>query len=114
MVYLNSVGLSVLGWVPRALGRKVVVHTHGLDWKREKWGTAAKKMIRMSAWSSIALPHLTLCVCLEDKRFLEAQYGKECIYIPNGIPDVNERQPHEIKKFGLFGGDYFFHGQACT
>ena len=101
IVYVNSVGLSTLAWFPRLLGKKVVLHTHGLDWKREKWGTVAKKLIRMSAWSSVAFPHMTFCVCLEDKRFLEGAYDRHCHYIPNGIPKVVLRQPHEIEEWGL-------------
>jgi len=107
IIYINSVGLSTLAWFPRILGKKVVVHTHGLDWKREKWGSIAKKLIRMSAWSSVAFPHLTFCVCLEDKRFLEGMYKKKCHYIPNGIPHVRRRGPDRIKTAGLNGSDYF-------
>lgn len=107
VVYLNSVGLSVLAWLPRALGRKVVVHTHGLDWKREKWGPVARKLIQFSAWTSVNLPHLTFCVCLEDKRYLEEVLQKPCIYVPNGIPAVSFLEPAELKKWGLKGKDYF-------
>lgn len=106
VIYINSLGLSTLAWLPRALGRKVVVHTHGLDWKREKWGPVARKLIRMSAWTSVNLPHKTFCVCLEDKRFLERTYGRRCHYIPNGIPNVIRRQPDKIRKWGLVGGAY--------
>ena len=106
VVYINSVGLSTLAWLPRAVGKKVVVHTHGLDWKRAKWGPLAKRLIRMSAWTSIRLPHLTFCVCLEDKRFLENTYGRPCFYIPNGIPKVIIRKPNQIVKLGLVAGEY--------
>ncbi len=106
IVYVNAIGLSVLAWLPRICGKKVVVHTHGLDWKREKWGRLAKKLIRMSAWTTARLPHRIFCVCKEDKRFFEKNYGIKCVYVPNGIPNVEIRIPHEIKKFGLSGGDY--------
>lgn len=106
VIYINSVGLSTLAWLPKIMKRKVVVHTHGLDWKREKWGPVAKKLIRMSAWTTARLPDATFCVCLEDKRYLEKMYGRPCYYIPNGIPDVVRRQPDEISKWGLIGEDY--------
>jgi glycosyltransferase involved in cell wall biosynthesis len=106
LVYINSVGLSALALVPRIMGRKVVVHTHGLDWKREKWGPVAQRLLRLSAWSSVKLPHLTFCVCLEDKRFLEKAYGQPCVYLPNGIPQVIHRPPDEISRYGLQGQDY--------
>lgn len=106
LIYFNSVGLSTLSWLPLLLGKKVVVHTHGLDWKREKWRSLAKKLIRMSAWTTANLPHLTFCVCLEDKRFFENRYNKPCHYIPNGMPNTIDRQPQKIKKWGLKGRDY--------
>ncbi len=106
VVYINSVGLSTLAWLPRIGGQKVVVHTHGLDWKREKWHSLAKRLIRMSAWTSAKLPDLTFCVCLEDKRFLEGTYGVKCIYIPNGIPIVKLCKSDEIRKWGLKEDNY--------
>jgi glycosyltransferase involved in cell wall biosynthesis len=106
VIYINSIGLSTLAWLPKIMGQKVVVHTHGLDWKREKWGPVAKKFIRMSALSSAKLPHATFCVCLEDKRFFKNNYGKRCQYIPNGVPGVKHRQPHEILRWGLSKNNY--------
>lgn len=106
IIYINSMGLSILSWLPLLLGKKVVVHTHGLDWKREKWGFLAKKLIRVSAWTAANLTHYTFCVCLQDKRFLENHYGKSCHYIPNGIPNAIYRGPNKIKRWGLKGGDY--------
>ncbi|SHK67806.1 Glycosyltransferase involved in cell wall bisynthesis [Desulfatibacillum alkenivorans DSM 16219] len=101
IVYVNSVPLSVLAWLPRVFGKKVVVHTHGLDWKREKWAGFASKLIRLSAWSSVAFPHATFCVCLEDKRFLEKSYNRPCTYIPNGVPISNLSPPEIIVEWGL-------------
>lgn len=107
IVYINSVGLSTLAWIPKLTGQKVVVHTHGLDWKREKWGFFAKKMIRFSAWTTAHLPDLTICVCKEDKRFFEETYRKTCLYIPNGVPGVHKRSPSEILKWGLEKNNFF-------
>ena len=107
IVYFNSIGLSTLSWIPRVFGIKSVVHTHGLDWKRGKWGAFAKKLLRFSAYTSVVFPNLTLCACLEDKRFLEQTYGKKCIYLPNGAPQRVVRTPKLIRQYGLEGRDYF-------
>lgn len=101
VVYLNSVGLANLALIPKIARKKVVVHTHGLDWKREKWGPLAKRLLRASAWASVNLPDATFCVCREDKRFFENTYDKPCIYIPNGIPETNRRPPDRIRQWGL-------------
>jgi len=106
VIYINSFGLSALAWFPRILGKKVVVHTHGLDWKRDKWGAVAKRLIRMTAWSSVHLPHATFCVCLEDKMFLEKRFGAKCHYVPNGMPQAVYREPSKIRKYGLQEGTY--------
>ncbi|MDO8281312.1 MAG: glycosyltransferase family 4 protein [Thermodesulfovibrionia bacterium] len=119
IVYFNSVGLSVLSWIPRLFGKKSVVHTHGLDWKREKWGRIAKMLIRFSAYTTARLPNLTICCGQTDKIFLEKHYGSSCQFIPNGAPPPVFRKPELIKEYGLKGKDYVLfmsrlvHSKGC-
>lgn len=106
IVYFNSIGLSTLSWVPRLFGMKTVVHTHGLDWKREKWGRIARLLLRFSAYTTAKCPNRTICVCLEDKRFLESRYNAECVYLPNGATGGQPVTPDLITQYGLTGNDY--------
>jgi len=85
IVYINSIGLSPLAILPRIFGKKAILQTHGLDWRREKWGKIATLFLRLTAFSSVYFPNKTLCVSLQDKRFLEQTFDRQCIFIPNGV-----------------------------
>ena len=37
VVHVHAEGPAVMCWLPRLLGKKVIVTVHGLDWQREKW-----------------------------------------------------------------------------
>lgn len=107
VVHINATGPALLAFLPRLFGRKVVVTVHGLDWKREKWGSFAKLWLRLGAWASAAFPHRTIVV----SRTLEAHYrdhfGRSVTYIPNGVtlpdPEILRAAKHPL---GLAKGSY--------
>jgi glycosyltransferase involved in cell wall biosynthesis len=107
VVHINATGPALLAFLPRLFGQKVVVTVHGLDWKREKWGSFAKLWLRLGAWASAAFPHRTIVV----SRTLEAHYrdhfGRSVTYIPNGVtlpdPEILRAAKHPL---GLAKGSY--------
>lgn len=107
VVHINATGPALLAFLPRLLGRKVVVTVHGLDWKREKWGPFAKLWLRLGAWASAAMPHRTIVVSRTLETHYRAKSGRKVVYIPNGVtfPDpVALRQARN--PLGLAQGSY--------
>ena len=48
VVHIHAEGPAFMCWLPRLLGKRVVVTVHGLDWQREKWkGGLGSQYIRM-------------------------------------------------------------------
>lgn len=46
VVHIHAEGPASFCWLPRLMGKKVIVTIHGLDWQREKWnGGFASKYI---------------------------------------------------------------------
>jgi glycosyltransferase involved in cell wall biosynthesis len=66
-------------------GKKVVVTVHGLDWKREKWGTVASSVLKVGARAAIAFPQVTVVVSQTLKAHYKKHYGRDVTYIPNGV-----------------------------
>lgn len=56
VVHLHAVGPSLLAPLARLLGMKVVVTNHGHDYEREKWGRAARAVLRMGERVGVRLP----------------------------------------------------------
>ncbi len=46
IVLMFIVGNSLVSWIPRLTGKKVVLNVDGLDWRRKKWPPLAKKLIQ--------------------------------------------------------------------
>lgn len=93
IIHINATGPALLSFVPRLLGRKVVVTVHGLDWKREKWGAFARMSLKAGAWAAARFPQRTIVVSRTLQRHYEQTYRKQVLYIPNGVtlPDLEAR-----------------------
>jgi glycosyltransferase involved in cell wall biosynthesis len=105
VVHYHGTGPTLMSFLPRAFGRRVVATVQGLDYQRAKWGGFASAVLRAGAWSSAHVPHRTIVVSRTLKRHYESHYRMSPVYVPNGVnsPDeaVNDSPP-----FGLERGGY--------
>ena len=98
-------------WLPKLTGKRCIVTVHGLDWARAKWkGGFASKYIkfgeRMAARRADGIIVLSAGV---QKYFLET-YGRETVFIPNGVNRPNMRPAEQIEsELGLKGGEYLLY-----
>lgn len=106
VVHIHACGPSLLSWAPRLLGRKVVVTVHGLDHLRAKWEGVASIVLRGGAWTAIKCPHQTIVVSKELRSHYVKNYGKEPVYIPNGVTAPELRPVDKITRFGLSDKNY--------
>lgn len=91
----------------RLFGKKVLLQTHGLDWKREKWNTIAKAVIRFSTQLGIRLSHKIASVSLEEVEYFEHRFKKHVTHLPNGISIIEPTNDiTELDKYNLRSGKY--------
>lgn len=104
--YYHSTGISIFSILPRLIGKKSIVHIHGLDWIRKKWGLFAKLFLKATGYSTAYFPNLTFAVSKDNAEYFKKKFGKPAIYMPNGV-SVNEKAtPKEILKYGLAKDNY--------
>jgi glycosyltransferase involved in cell wall biosynthesis len=109
IVHYHAFGPAMFNFIPRFLGRKVVVQGHGLEWKRSRWGHAGRLFLKLSEIPSVKFPHIITVVSQVQKEYLLKRYGKESIYIPTGVNPSHIEKPELIRQqYGLYGGDYIF------
>jgi glycosyltransferase involved in cell wall biosynthesis len=106
IVHVHALGPSLFGVLPRVAGKKVVIQGHGIEWRRSKWGFAARTFLYLSEWASVHVPHALTVVSRTQQQYLRERYGIDATYIPSGVAPVTAAPPEEIKKLGLNGGDY--------
>ncbi len=109
VVHFHALGPSFFCPVPKLARKKVIVTVHGLDWQTEKWKKFAKVFLRFCEYSVIYFPDETIVVSKTLKDYFKRKFGKECIYIPNGVNIPKLRSAKLIReKYGLKGKDYIF------
>lgn len=89
LVHLHACGPGLFAPLPRALGAGCVVTLHGLDWQRDKWGLAARLVLRAGAQAACRYADrvLTVSHAVADAVRPFSRAPVECV--PNGVP------PHE-------------------
>jgi glycosyltransferase involved in cell wall biosynthesis len=85
LVHFHATGPSLLSWAPRLKGIPTVATIQGMDWKREKWGTVARSVLRLAARAASTIPDETIVVSRVLHGLLRERYGRESHYIPNGV-----------------------------
>ncbi len=108
IVHFHATGVSIFSLLPKLLGKKTIVQSHGLDWQRAKWGRLAKAYLRATDYYTVHFPHVTTVVSETLKAYYEGRFRKSVIYIPNGVNPVESLPPGMIKHLGLQGDDYIF------
>lgn len=107
IIHYHALGPTLLSFIPRLFGIKVVSTCHGLDWQREKWGKFAKFALKLGEISSIKFPQEIIVVSKKLQRYYMKKYDKKTIYIPNGIENKKRLKPNIIKDvYGLKKDEY--------
>ena len=106
VIHINATGPALLSFIPRMLGRRVVVTVHGLDWKREKWGALAKIALRLGSRAAVTFPNRTVVVSRTLHKYYATEFRRSTTYIPNGVTLPTEVTSSVHARFGLVPGEY--------
>lgn len=106
IVHVHAVGPSIFSIFSRMKGIPTVVQTHGLEWKRDKWGIIGKAFLKLSDYSAVYFPNRATAVSKVQKEYYEKRFEREVLYIPNGVAPVEKRPPRWIVEQGLQPNQY--------
>jgi glycosyltransferase involved in cell wall biosynthesis len=101
VVLMFIAGNSPVSWIPRLTGKPVILNVDGLDWKRAKWGTWAKRYIQLAERLATIFPNAIITDSRSIERYYREKYDAPSTYITYGA-DVTHRPPGEyLARFGL-------------
>lgn len=108
VVHIHAEGPAAMCWLPRLMGKRVIVTVHGLDWQREKWKRGfAAKYIRLGEKMAVRYAHRIIVLSENVQRYFLDSYGRETVYIPNGVSRGETVPAERIKEgFGLEKDSY--------
>lgn len=107
LIHYHALGPSLLAFIPKLFGKKVVCTCHGLDWQREKWGKVSKIMLKTGEFIGAKCADEYIVVSNSLVDYYKQKYNRDVIYIPNGIEEKNKLEVNNIKKkFDLDKDEY--------
>jgi glycosyltransferase involved in cell wall biosynthesis len=107
VVHVHGIGSAHVIPLLRAFGLKVVLTHHGEDYKREKWGWVARRILRAGEILGVRFANRRIAVSRGICERVDAQYGTACDFIPNGVvlPDL-PTNVDKVVELGLEPGRY--------
>ena len=102
LVLMVIAGNSIVSWIPRLAGQKVILHVDGLDWRRAKWGAWAARYIQAAEHLALRLPN----AFITDSQVVSAYYQNRFQRAPAAViaygADIGRLPPGEtLSRFGL-------------
>lgn len=96
--------------IPLLFGRKVVMQSHGLEWKRTKYSAKKQSTIKkIETYSAKVNKNWTMCSQEQTDYFAE-HYNRKCTTITCAVEMPGEAQESDfLQRYGLQGDDYFLY-----
>ena len=111
VVHIHAEGPAFMCWLPRLMGKRVVVTIHGLDWQREKWqGGFGEKYIHAGEKMAVRHAHEIIVLSSSAQDYFLETYGRQTVRIPNGV-NVPQILPAQCitERFGLKKDEYILY-----
>ena len=108
IIHIHAIGPALLVPYAKMLGMKVVFTHHGPDYDRDKWGGAAKAMLKLGERLGTKYADEVIVISKVINDLLVRKYGrKNCRLVYNGVP-VPELcdYPEYFDELGIEKGKY--------
>ncbi|MBM3284877.1 MAG: glycosyltransferase family 1 protein [Candidatus Aminicenantes bacterium] len=87
--------------------KKIILHTDGLEWKREKWGPVGRKYHRLAERLAAKLKVALVTDSRSIGAYFKKSYGRDSHYISYGATVESGRDSRLLDGLGLRPGLYF-------
>ncbi len=110
VIVLLGVSGVPTGIFARALGTKIILNPDGLEWKRGKWNSLGRWLLRrLEAWGA-RIAHALVADSRAIQDYLRRTYGKPAVFIPYGVDPPQEdpeawedlRRRFSLEEYGYY------------
>ena len=110
VVHFHAEGPCAMLWLPKLFGKRCIATIHGLDHQRAKWGRFARAYIMLGEKCAAKFADEVIVLSEGVQRYFRDTYGRETVFIPNGVTRPEPRKAEEIcDKFGLKKDGYLLY-----
>ena len=110
VVHFHAEGPCAMLWLPKLFGKRCVATIHGLDHQRAKWGRFARSYIMLGEKCAVKFADEVIVLSKGVQQYFKDTYGRETIFIPNGVSKPELRDACEIEeRFSLEKDGYILY-----
>lgn len=110
VVHFHAEGPCAMLWLPKLFGKRCIATVHGLDHQRAKWGRFARTYIMLGEKCAARFADEIIVLSGAVRQYFLDTYGRETVFIPNGVTKPEIREAEEITKtFGLTKDSYILY-----
>jgi len=110
VVHFHAEGPCAMLWLPKLFGKRCIATIHGLDHRRSKWGRFARSYIMLGEKCAARFADEIIVLSEGVRRYFRDTYGRETVFIPNGVSRPELREALEIaERFQLHKDDYILY-----
>ncbi len=108
IIHFHAEGPCFWMWIPHIFGKRCVATIHGIDHRREKWHAGlGSHFIKTGEKMTVRYASEIIVLSRGVQEYFQKTYGRETIFIPNGVSRPKEKEAKEItERFGLRKDDY--------
>jgi len=108
ILHIHAVGPGLMVPFARLLGLRVVVTNHGPDYDRQKWGRAARIMLRLGEYLGGRFADSVIVISEVIRQIIRQRCGREANLIYNGVrlPEIAARSDF-LEARQVVPGKYF-------
>ncbi len=107
IVHVHAIGPAIMVPLARVLGMRVVVTNHGPDYDRQKWGWAARKILRLGEYLGCKFANEVIVISTTIAEIVSRRCGRGSNLIYNGVPIPELRADSSyLESLGLEKGKY--------
>lgn len=107
VIHFHAEGPCIMLWLPKLFGIRTIATIHGLDWQRSKWNNFASQMLKLGEKIAAKMADEVIVLSKNVQEYFRDTYGREAVFIPNGINRPEKKPVNEIKeRFGLEENGY--------
>lgn len=110
VVHFHAEGPCAMLWLPKLFGKRCIATIHGLDHQRAKWGRFASAYILLGEKCAVRFADEIIVLSEGVKNYFKEKYGRETVFIPNGVSAADSESADLIKqKFNLDRDGYILY-----
>lgn len=109
IVHYHALGPSIFAFMAKITHKKVIIQSHGIEYRRSKWGFLGSYILKTTERLSVNMGDCLTVVSKTLKKYFWDTYQKRTIYIPTAVelPDEQTADEDILKKLGLVRGNYY-------